>query len=94
MNKRLREHKANMFALLFNDKKEALNLYNAVNGTRYENYEDVEITTIIDEDGNTTGISAKMKNDVSFIFENTNNFYEHQSTVNENMPIRFLQYLS
>ena len=91
MNRKLREHKANMFALLFNDKKEALNLYNAVNGTHYENYEDVEITTLVDEDGNATGISAKMKNDVSFIFENINNFYEHQSTVNKNMPLRFLQ---
>ena len=94
MNKKLREHKSNVFALLFNDKKEALKLYNAVNGTHYENYEDIKISTLIDEDGNTTGITAKMKNDVSFIFESSNNFYEHQSTVNENMPLRFLLYLS
>ncbi len=56
MNKKLREHKSNVFALLFNDKKEALKLYNAVNGTHYENYEDI----------NFTGIAAKIKKNSLF----------------------------
>ena len=35
-----------------------------------------------------------MKNDVSFLFTDTLNLYEHQSTVNVNMPFRGLIYLA
>ena len=94
MKEIIREYRSHVFALLYNNKKEALSLYNAVNGTRYENYEDVEINTLVDENGAGTGILARMKNDVSFIFEDYDNFYEHQSKVNENMPTRYLLYLA
>ena len=33
-----------------------------------------------------------MKNDISFLIDNTMNFYEAQSSFNPNMPIRFLIY--
>ena len=33
-----------------------------------------------------------MKNDVSFMFADTMNLYEHQSTKNENMPLRGFLY--
>ena len=33
-----------------------------------------------------------MKNDVSFLFLNTLNVYEQQSSVNPNMPLRMLLY--
>ncbi len=35
-----------------------------------------------------------MKNDVSFIFDMSLNLYEHQSTVNPNMPLRDLLYVA
>lgn len=35
-----------------------------------------------------------MKNDVSFVFDFCLNLYEHQSTVNPNMPLRDLFYVS
>ena len=34
-----------------------------------------------------------MKNDISFLIGNTMNFYEAQSTLNPNMPVRCLLYL-
>ena len=33
-----------------------------------------------------------MKNDVSFLIADTFNFYEHQSSINPNMPMRMLIY--
>ena len=63
-------------------------MYNAVNGTDYENAEDLEITTIEDV------IYLSMKNDLSFMFGVVMNLYEHQSTWNENMPLRGFFYFA
>ena len=52
-----REHKDRLFRLIFQDKEDLLDLYNAVNGTDYENTKDLEITTIEDV------IYLSMKND-------------------------------
>ena len=35
-----------------------------------------------------------MKNDLSFLIDDRLSLYEHQSTVNPNMPLRFLFYIS
>lgn len=35
-----------------------------------------------------------MKNDLAFVVSGTINLYEHQSTYNPNMPVRFLIYLA
>ena len=35
-----------------------------------------------------------MKNDLSFLIDDRLSLYEHQSTVNPNMPLRFLLYIS
>lgn len=35
-----------------------------------------------------------MKNDLAFLIDFSLYLYEHQSTVNPNMPLRFLQYVS
>ena len=83
-----REHKDRLFRLIFKDKEDLLDLYNAVNGTDYENAEDLEITTIEDV------IYLSMKNDLSFMFGVVMNLYEHQSTWNENMPLRGFFYFS
>ena len=83
-----REHKDRLFRLIFQDEEDLLELYNAVNGTDYQNTADLEITTIEDV------IYLSMKNDLSFMFGVTMNLYEHQSTWNENMPLRGFFYFS
>lgn len=81
-------YKDSMFRMLYLDKKELLSLYNAVNGTDYTDVESLEINTL------QNAIYMKMKNDVSFLFNFQVNLYEHQSTVNPNMPLRDLFYVS
>ena len=74
--------------MLWEDKAELLSLYNAVNGTNYTNTDDLTINTL------RNAIYMGMKNDVSFLFHMTLNLYEHQSTVNPNMPLRDLFYVA
>ncbi len=83
-----REHKDRFFKKVFSTKKALLSLYNAVNGTDYDNPDDIEINTIEDF------LYLSMKNDVSFLFTETMNLYEHQSTVNPNMPFRGFMYFA
>lgn len=82
------DYKDSMFRMLYLDRKELLNLYNAVNGTDYTDAECLEINTL------QNAIYMNMKNDVSFLFNFQVNLYEHQSTVNPNMPLRDLFYVS
>lgn len=84
-----RQYKSSLFQYLFTRKKEdALSLYNAVNGSNYDNPEDLEFIALENV------LFMKMKNDVSFIFDRTLNMYEHQSTYNPNMPLRGLFYFA
>lgn len=83
-----RTHKADVFAMAFKNKKDLLDLYNAVNGTDYENIDDLEVNTLDNV------LYMSMKNDVSFIIGCTMNLYEHQSSYNPNMPLRGLLYFS
>jgi len=83
-----RNHKDRLFRFAFQDKKDLLELYNAVNGTDYQNPDDLFITTLED------AIYLGMKNDLSFIIGDTLNLYEHQSTWNVNMPLRGLFYFA
>mgnify|MGYP003306013323 CR=1 FL=1 len=83
-----RNYKDSIFRMLYLDEKELLNLYNAVNGTNYTDVENLEINTL------QNAIYMNMKNDVSFIFNFQVNLYEHQSTVNPNMPLRDLIYVT
>ena len=82
------KYKDILFRFIFKDKKELLQLYNAINGTSYKNPDDLLITTMEDV------IYIGMKNDLSFLIANEINLYEHQSTVNKNMPLRGLFYLA
>lgn len=88
MHKVRRDYKDTIFFMLCRDKARLLRIYNAVNGTNYTNEEDLEITTL------ENAIYLNMKNDVSFILDFQLNLYEHQSTVNPNMPLRDLFYVS
>lgn len=83
-----RDDKSRMFTMIFSDKKNLLELYNAVSG---RNYEDPELLTI-----NTleNAIYMSMKNDISFLIDCSLSLYEHQSTYNPNMALRFLFYLA
>lgn len=81
-----RSYKDRLFRFIFNDKKELLDLYNAVNGTNYKDSEEVTINTIDNV------IYMTMKNDVSFLISGVLNLYEHQSTWSPNMPYRNLIY--
>ena len=80
--------KSDVFSMLMQDKERALQLYNAMNGSSYDNPEDVEIVI---HDG---GISLSVRNDASFIVDARLSIYEHQSTVCPNMPVRSLIYFS
>ena len=82
------QHKDRLFKKVFSEKKDLLSLYNAVNGTDYKDPEEIEINTI------ENFIYMGMKNDVSFLITNVMNLYEHQSTVNPNMPLRGFLYLA
>lgn len=77
-----------VFRIIFNDRKEALSLYNALANTNYTDPDLLEINTLED------AVFIGMKNDVSFIINDYLNLYEHQSTTNPNMPLRGLFYLS
>lgn len=83
-----RIYKDRLFRFVFQDKKDLLELYNAVNGTDYQDPDDLMITTLED------AIYLGMKNDLSFIIGATLNLYEHQSTWNANMPLRGLLYFA
>ena len=81
-------YKDTLFRMIFSDRERLLSLYNALNGTDYDNSEDLEISTL------ENAIYMNMKNDVSFVFDLTLSLYEHQSTVNPNIPLRDLFYVS
>ena len=83
-----RKYKDTVFRMLFSDRKNLLSLYNATNGTAYENPDDLEIVTL------ENAIYMGMKNDLAFIIDTNLFLYEHQSTYNPNMPLRDLFYIS
>ena len=83
-----RSYKDTMFRMLFKEKENLLSLYNAVNKTSYSNVEELEITTL------ENAVYMNYKNDVSFVFGFELMLYEHQSTVNPNMPLRDLIYVT
>lgn len=83
-----REYKDRLFKLVFREKKDLLELYNAVNHTDYNNPEELEINSIED------AIYMGMKNDISFLIKDTMNLYEHQSTFSPNLPLRGLWYFA
>jgi len=80
-----RAHKDSMFREYFSEKEKLLNLYNAINDTNYGDVDQVKLTTLQQV------IWMGRKNDISFLLvDRLIIFIEHQSTINENMPIRAL----
>lgn len=84
-----REYRDSVFRMLFNDKKKLIELYNAIFDTDYGPDTPIDIKTIEDV------LFVHMKNDIAFTLDNKFIVLtEHQSTVNPNMPVRNLIYLS
>ena len=83
-----RQYKDRLWRMIFNNKEDLLQLYNAINRTDYQNPDDLEVNTLEDV------LYLSMKNDVSFLVGGTMNLYEHQSTFNPNMPLRGVFYFS
>ena len=83
-----RNYKDSIFRMLFKDKENLLSLYNALNQTDYTDVEGLEITTL------ENAVYMNYKNDVAFVFDFELMIYEHQSTVNPNMPLRDLFYVA
>ena len=83
-----RNYKDTMFRMLFKEKENLLSLYNAVNKTSYTDVADLEITTL------ENAVYMNYKNDISFMFDFELMLYEHKSTVNPNMPLRNLIYVT
>lgn len=94
-HKESREYKSRLFSFIFGreeHKNWTLALYNAINGTRHSNPDDIRINTIED------AVYMGMKNDISILVSEIVNLYksvelyEQQFSLNPNMPIRELMY--
>ena len=80
--------KDNVFCMLYRDKKNLLDLYNALNDTSYSDVNNLAVTTL------QGGVYMKYKNDDSFVFGQDLYMFEQQASKNPNMPLRFLHYVS
>ena len=81
-----REYKSDVFTMLMEYPEYALQVYNAINGSDYNDPSIVDIITL------DRGISLTVHNDSAFVVDSNLSIYEHQSTVCPNMPIRSLIY--
>ncbi len=84
-----RVYKDRLFKFIFGkeeNKAWTLSLYNAINNSEYKDENAITFTTVDD------AVYMSMKNDVSFLIADTMTMIEQQSTVNPNMPMRFLLY--
>ena len=82
-----RQYKDTVVRMLFSEKENLLSLYNAVTGNAYQNADDLKIVTL------ENAIYMGMKNDLAFMLETNIYLYEHQSTLNPNIPLRDLIYI-
>ena len=81
-------YKDSLFRMIFREKKELLELYNAINGSDFDDPEELEIRTIDDV------LYMGMKNDCVFLIDDYLNLYEAQGSYNPNMPLRGLFYFA
>ena len=83
------QYRNSVFCSYFNDPLRLLSLCNAILGTNYSDTDELEINTL------ETSMLSNQKNDISCKIGN--NFLvlvEHQSSVNNNMPFRYLSYIA
>ena len=85
-----KNYKDSLFKRLFSNKKEIINLYNAIKNTDYK-IKDTDINIITLEDV----LFMDRNNDLCFtINDKLVVLIEHQSSINQNMPLRFLLYIA
>ncbi|MFP3154465.1 Rpn family recombination-promoting nuclease/putative transposase [Lachnospiraceae bacterium ZAX-1] len=83
------KYKDTVFRTLFSDLGRLPSLYRAVSGKRYDPSNRFEINTLTDV------VAKRSINDLSFTVDGKLVvLIEHQSTISENMPLRFLFYLA
>lgn len=83
-----KKYKDTIFRMLFKEPENGLSLYNGLNGTAYTD------TTLMEYNTLENAIYMSMKNDLSFVIAHQMSLYEHQSTMNPNMPLRDLFYVA
>ncbi|MDR2579576.1 MAG: Rpn family recombination-promoting nuclease/putative transposase, partial [Fibromonadaceae bacterium] len=84
-----RKHKDSVFTKLFGEKSNLLELYNAISGRNYPESTKIEIITLSD------ALYMEQLNDICFVIDGRMVvLIEHQSTINENMPVRMLVYIA
>ena len=83
-----RNYKDTLFRMIFRKPEALLQLYNAVNDTDYQDPAALEIVTL------ENAIYMNMKNDLAFIVDCRMSLYEHQGSINPNMPLRDLFYVA
>jgi len=93
MAKHNRRYKDSVFVDLFSEDKTAkanfLSLYNALHGTHLDSSAELKPLKL------EQAMYTKLSNDVSCLIDNKIIVLaEHQSTINENMPLRCLQYVA
>ncbi|MDR0562220.1 MAG: hypothetical protein LBG73_05975 [Spirochaetaceae bacterium] len=83
------QYKDSLFRTWFNTEEGALELYNALHGTEYDETTEIIINTL------TETLWSARKNDISFLLDRKLVLMgEHQSTINPNMPFRFIDPLN
>jgi len=83
-----REHKNNVFNMLFSEPQATIELYNAVTGKNYPPDTKVEIVTL------SNVLFNGQLNDVAFVLDGKLVvLMEHQSSLNNNMPLRMFIYM-
>ena len=84
-----RTYKDSVFVTIFHEKSKLIELYNALFDTNYDESVPIDIVTIKDV------LFRTLKNDVAFVLDGRFVvLVEHQSSINENMPLRDLMYIS
>jgi len=87
--KATRNHKNSVFTWLFGRQENLLEAYNALSGANYPKDTKVEIITLSDV------LYMEQQNDIAFVIEDKLVvLIEHQSSINENMPLRMLVYIA
>ena len=84
-----REHKDSVFTKLFGEPEKMIELYNALSGNSFPLDTPLEVATLKD------ALFKGLLNDLAFVIQGKLVILiEHQSTINENMPLRFLFYIA
>ncbi len=79
-----RDNRSRLFTAIFREKEDMLSLYNAINGTSYDNPDDVIVTELED------AIYLGLKGDLSFIVDFRLNIHESDECIDENVLREYL----